>query len=90
MGLGDIVEKALSKIGVTEERVQTWLGRPCGCRRRKEKLNQLGQWAARILTGKTVEKDAADNLDTMIDDGIKTETKTEPPQPEPPSEPPRS
>lgn len=72
MGLGDLVEKALSKVGITEERVQKWLGRPCGCRGRKEKLNQLGQWAARLLTGKTSENEGANNLDTMIDDGIKT------------------
>ena len=50
-GIGDMVEKALTAIGITEERVTRWLGRPCGCRQRKEKLNRLGRWAAAVLRG---------------------------------------
>jgi len=51
-GLGDSVEKALDIVGVTDERVSIWLGRPCGCKERKEKLNQLGLWATRVCIGK--------------------------------------
>ena len=49
---GDAVKKALEAVGVTEERVSAWLGRPCGCRERREKLNALGLWARRVLAGR--------------------------------------
>jgi len=42
--LGDMLSKALSAVGITEERVSTWLGRPCGCGERKQKLNSLHAW----------------------------------------------
>lgn len=45
--LGDLIERALAKVGVTTERVERWLGRPCGCKERRDKLNQLTAWAAR-------------------------------------------
>lgn len=51
-GVGDLVEQALAKIGVTSEKVERWLGRPCNCRRRKEKLNKLGWWAKRVVQGR--------------------------------------
>lgn len=50
-GLGDRTEKALRMFGITEKRVSKWLGN-CGCSERKEKLNRLGAWASRILSGK--------------------------------------
>ena len=50
--LGDLVERALSLVGVTQERVERWVGGPCGCEERKQKLNQLGYWVARVLSGK--------------------------------------
>lgn len=43
--LGDKVEAALKAVGVTKERVSKWLGRPCNCDERKQKLNQLSEWA---------------------------------------------
>jgi hypothetical protein len=52
MGLGDVVEAALSKIGLTKERVESWVGGPCGCRERQEKLNALGNWAWRVVRGR--------------------------------------
>ena len=52
MGLGDVVAKAAALVGVTEERLSALLGRPCGCSERREKWNQLGGWAARIVRGK--------------------------------------
>lgn len=42
-GLGDIVKAGLSAIGITEERVSKAIGRPCGCGKRAEKLNELGR-----------------------------------------------
>lgn len=43
--LGDMVSSALSTVGITPERVSEWLGQPCGCAERKEKLNNLSRWA---------------------------------------------
>lgn len=42
-GLGDMVKGALSAIGITEERVTKAIGRPCGCGKRAEKLNEWGK-----------------------------------------------
>lgn len=51
--LGDSLERALTRVGITHDRVENWLGKPCGCVERKEKLNALGAWAARVMSGKT-------------------------------------
>lgn len=53
MGLGDAIERALRVVGVTPERVSAWVGKPCNCEERKERLNALGWWAARVLSGHT-------------------------------------
>ncbi len=50
-GIGDRVAEALQAVGITDDRVSRWLGRPCGCKERREKLNALGFWAARVLAG---------------------------------------
>jgi hypothetical protein len=42
-GLGDMVKAGLSAIGITEERVSAAIGRPCGCSKRAEQLNELGR-----------------------------------------------
>lgn len=65
-GLGDAVEGALSAIGITKDRVEKWLGRPCGCKERREKLNRLGEWAKRVLSGKT--DDAEKHLESLVED----------------------
>jgi len=52
MELGDVVEKALSLVGITEVRVTKWLGRDCGCGGRKARLNQLSRWAKRVAKGR--------------------------------------
>lgn len=39
--LGDHIETTLSKIGITSDRIHSWLGIPCNCQERKDKLNQL-------------------------------------------------
>jgi len=46
-GLGDLVEKMLTAVGITKQRVAKITGKPCGCQKRQEALNQLG----RKLTG---------------------------------------
>lgn len=51
--LGDIVSKALEKVGVTPERISEFLGRPCRCKERRAKLNSLSAWAVRVVSGKT-------------------------------------
>lgn len=50
--LGDLVQRALAVAGVTSARVEAWLGKPCGCEERKEKLNQLDLWARRVVGGR--------------------------------------
>lgn len=62
--LGNIVESALKSVGVTPERVERWLGRPCGCRERKDKLNALGFWAKRVLSGQV--KNAKEYLESLL------------------------
>jgi hypothetical protein len=42
-GLGDMVKAGLSAVGITEERVSKAIGRPCGCSKRAERLNELGR-----------------------------------------------
>jgi len=52
MQLGNTVHEALARIGITPDRVARWVGKPCGCPERQERLNQLGRWASRVLGGK--------------------------------------
>lgn len=49
--LGDTIESALSRAGITSERVRDWLG-DCGCEQRKARLNALGAWAGQYLIEK--------------------------------------
>jgi hypothetical protein len=42
-GLGDMVADGLAAIGITKERVSKALGKPCGCSKRQQKLNELGR-----------------------------------------------
>lgn len=51
MELGDAVARALAALGITQSLVTRWLG-DCCCKERQAKLNSLGYWAARILSGK--------------------------------------
>ena len=64
--LGDLVEKALTTVGITSDRVTRWLGRPCGCAKRREKLNELSRWAKRVIGGKT--ENAEEYLEEIISD----------------------
>lgn len=54
-GWGDQVKESLEAVGITGEHLSAWLGVPCGCEERRQKLNQLHNWTRRILAGK-VEK----------------------------------
>ena len=65
-GLGDRVSQALSLVGITEERVSKWLGRKCGCAKRREALNRLGEWAASVIQGKATAP--VDELADILDD----------------------
>lgn len=42
-GLGDMVAACLSAIGITPERVSAITGKPCGCKKRQQALNDLGR-----------------------------------------------
>lgn len=55
MLFGDAVESALSFAGITKERVEAWVGGPCGCKERQERLNKLHLWAKSAIGG-TAEK----------------------------------
>lgn len=43
------MKQALHRLGITEERVEHWLGRPCGCAERAAKLDELDMWARQAL-----------------------------------------
>lgn len=64
--LGDSIGSALKVVGVTDERVTSWLGRPCGCPERRARLNALGAWAHRVLTGNTDK--ANEYLEDILED----------------------
>jgi hypothetical protein len=66
--LGDMLESVLTRVGVTKERVTRWLGRPCKCRERQEKLNQLGRWMASLVSGKLEEGEAKGHLERMTEE----------------------
>ena len=42
-GLGDRVASALAAVGITKERVSKAIGKPCGCAKRQQRLNELGR-----------------------------------------------
>lgn len=63
-GLGDLIENALTKVGITKERVEQWVGGPCGCEERKQKLNNLTAWAKRALG---MESDAERELRKLLE-----------------------
>lgn len=48
--LGDLVERGLQAVGITEERVRRWTGaKDCGCSRRKSALNATGDTIQRRI-----------------------------------------
>jgi hypothetical protein len=67
MLLGDAVKTALTRVGITSDRIEAWLGQHCGCAERKEKLNQLHRWVVGVFLGRVV--DAKKRLDEIIEEG---------------------
>jgi hypothetical protein len=67
--LGDRISEALAKVGITDERVTAFLGRPCGCAERRQHLNALDLWARRVLSGKS--EDAKKYLDEVLENSDK-------------------
>ena len=68
MLLGDVVESALEKVGITKDRVEEWMGRPCKCDVRRQKLNSIDHWARRVLAGYT--NKAKEYLDQILEDRL--------------------
>lgn len=56
--LGNRVEQALTTLGFSQGNVEAWLGKPCGCEERKQKLNALDSWARRVVAGRTTSAEA--------------------------------
>lgn len=69
LGLGDMIESALSSVGITPESVKDWLGSCGGCKKRKAAFNKLGEWANRLISGKISPEEAAKELDEQIKKG---------------------
>lgn len=74
-GLGDWIESTLTTVGITSERVEKWLGKPCRCRERKEKLNRFSKWISNLLSGEPTSK-AKEEFDTMVNDGESSSPST--------------
>lgn len=54
VGLGDIVESALNKFGITQERFKYWMNlKECNCTERKKYLNNLFSWHVKKNIDKT-------------------------------------
>lgn len=50
VGLGDVVENVLQKLGITEERFKAWFSlKECNCTKRKKWLNGLFSWKKKQL-----------------------------------------
>ena len=43
-GLGDMAASVLSAIGITKQRVEAFVGGPCGCDGRQAVMNAAGAW----------------------------------------------
>ena len=70
-GLGDRVADGLAAVGITKERVSKLVGKDCGCQKRQEALNRLGQRAAeavRKLTGQDAPNATPEEQKRRVDD----------------------
>jgi hypothetical protein len=70
-GLGDRVADGLASVGITKERVSKLVGKDCGCAKRQEALNRLGQRAAealRKLTGQDAPNATPEEQKRPLDD----------------------
>lgn len=55
-GLGDYVADGLAAVGITKERVSKVLGRDCGCKKRQQLLNKIGQKVVDYVRGNNGDK----------------------------------
>lgn len=60
--LGDAIEAALASVGVTKDRVERWIGGPCGCVERQQKLNALSRWASRFIAVNIATSDSSGSI----------------------------
>lgn len=60
MNIGDHLERGLSAVGITKQRVSRLLGRPCKCKERQRRLNELGRKAAAAIRKATGQERPAD------------------------------
>jgi len=60
-----LVETALKSVGITEEAVKQWLPN-CGCARRRRMLNNLTDWANRLLSGRMSGEEAVNDLERTV------------------------
>lgn len=71
MLIGDLIERALTTIGVTKERVYAIWG-DCNCSERKEFYNTLHRWARMcvfsVATGRMSLEDAKRHYETLMED----------------------
>jgi hypothetical protein len=51
--LGDAVHEALTRVGITRQRVKRWIGECC-CEERRRRLNALDAWARRVVRGRII------------------------------------
>ena len=52
MEIGTKIGQALALVSLDDAAVSAWLGRDCRCAERRQRLDALGHWAARVLAGK--------------------------------------
>ena len=70
-GWGDRVADGLAAVGITKQRFSRLLGRPCKCKERQRRLNELGQQAAaavRKLTGQDATHATPEEQERRVDD----------------------
>ena len=68
---GDHVASILAAAGITKERVSKLIGKDCGCKKRQEALNRLGQRAAEAvkkLTGQDATNATPEEQERRVDD----------------------
>lgn len=58
--IGDHMATILSAVGITKARVSRLLGRPCKCKERQRRLNELGRKAAAAIRKATGQERTAD------------------------------
>lgn len=54
--LGDRLAGVLAAVGITNERVSKAIGRDCGCKKRQELLNKIGQRVVDFVRGNNADK----------------------------------